>query len=386
MTDKTTKPQRDILFITGTRADFGKLKPLMERVESAQDFNCRVFVTGMHMLARYGSTVREVEKAGFASIHQYINQDGAAPSQMDIVLADTVRGISHYVREFRPDLIVVHGDRIETLAGAIVGALNNILVAHVEGGELSGTVDELIRHAVTKLAHLHFVANEEAKRRLIQMGETESSIYVIGSPDIDVMLFGALPSLQEVLDHYAIPFSDYGILIYHPVTTEIGVLSMRVKEVVDGILGSGLNFVVIYPNNDHGSDIVMLALQCLNKDPSRFRCLPSMRFEAFLTLLQNARVIVGNSSAGIREAPVYGVPTINTGSRQFNRFHHPSIVNLPEDASDITQALGKNLPDRFPRSNHFGDGRSADKFALALEHPSLWAVGPQKQFKDVEGG
>src|SRR6266705_1787677 len=124
---------------------------------------------------------------------------------MDLVLANTVQGLGHFVREFPQDLIVVHGDRVETLAGAIVGALRNILVAHIEGGEVSGTVDELIRHAVSKLSHLHFVANTEFAERLVQMGENEDSVFVIGSPEIDIMLSENLPGLEEVRKHYEIP-------------------------------------------------------------------------------------------------------------------------------------------------------------------------------------
>ncbi len=182
----------------------------------------------MHMLARYGSTVNEITKAGFTRLYPHINQDGAVTSQMDLVLATTIQGLGHYIREFPPDLIVVHGDRLEALAGAAVGAFTNTLVAHVEGGERSGTVDELVRHAVTKLSHLHFVANDdEARLRLIQMGETSSSIFVIGSPDIDIMLSDALPGIDEVKEKYGIPFDEYAILIYHPVTTELPQLCRR---------------------------------------------------------------------------------------------------------------------------------------------------------------
>jgi len=143
------------------------------------------------------------------------------------------------VRENRPDLIVVHGDRVETLAGATVGALNNILVAHIEGGERSGTVDELLRHSVSKLSHLHFVAHEEARTRLRQMGELPESIFVIGSPDIDVMLADRLPPLEEVCRHYAVPFRDYAIFIYHPVTTELASLRRNIANTVGALRASG---------------------------------------------------------------------------------------------------------------------------------------------------
>ena len=372
-------PRRRILFLTGTRADFGKLKPLMRRVADDPRFDYDIFVTGMHMLARYGSTVNEIRKSGLKNLHTFINQDGSVTSQMDMVLAQTVQGLGYYIRESAPDLIVVHGDRVEALAGAIVGALNNVLVAHIEGGELSGTVDELIRHAVSKLCHLHFVANDHARRRLEQMGESTEAIFVIGSPDIDVMLSPDLPALDEILERYQIPFRHYCIAIYHPVTTEQHLLEMHAEAFVQGLLDSERNFVVIAPNNDQGSDTVRLRMGRLEASP-RCRMIPSMRFEHFLGLLRCADGIAGNSSAGIREAPVYGVPTINVGTRQKNRFQCASIRNVPEEASAVTSALGSL--ERHDPSWHFGRGDSAERFMQSLSAPSFWGTPRQKQFRD----
>ncbi|HKQ71031.1 MAG TPA: UDP-N-acetylglucosamine 2-epimerase [Polyangiaceae bacterium] len=374
-------PPRRILFITGTRADFGKLKPLISTIKSSPDFEYQIFATGMHMLARYGSTVHEITKGGFDRVFSFINQNHAIGAQMDLVLANTVQGISLFLREFPADLIVIHGDRVEALAGAIVGALNNVLVAHIEGGELSGTVDELLRHAVTKLSHLHFVANEEARRRLIQMGENPDAVHIIGSPDIDVMLSSDLPDIDEVKRKYTFDYDDYGILMYHPVTTEQERIARHADAVAAALERSGMNFIVIYPNNDAGSDVILTRFQEL-KQNSRFRLIPSMRFEYFLKLLKHATVIVGNSSAGIREAPVYGVPTINLGSRQHNRFSYPSILDLPEEEGAIASAL-RHLPTGITPSLHFGTGDSAKRFLGHLSSPSFWGTSRQKLFRDV---
>lgn len=372
---------RRILFLTGTRADFGKLKALIREVAGLEGFEYQIFATGMHMLARYGSTVSEIYRSGFDRVYPFVNQDALVNTQMDLVLAHTVQGLGHFVREYRPDLIVVHGDRVETLAGAIVGALGNTLVAHVEGGELSGTVDELVRHAASKLAHLHFVANEDARTRLLQMGERCESIFVIGSPDVDVMLSDDLPPLDIVRTRYEIPFTKYAILMYHSVTTELEQLGENAANVIAGVERSGKNFVVIYPNNDTGSDTILEALRQLHGHP-RFRLLPSMRFEYFLTLLKHAEAVVGNSSSGIREAPVYGVPTVNIGTRQSNRYSYPSIVNVSEEPEAIVRALAE-LPQSVEPSLHFGSGQSAKLFAAHLRDPGLWATPRQKQFVDV---
>ena len=378
------REKKKLLFLTGTRADFGKLKPLLQKVKASGDLDYAIFATGMHMLARYGSTVKEIGKAGFSRVYTYINQDATATSGMDQILASTIQGLSYYVREHRPDLIVVHGDRVEALAGAIVGAMNNVLVAHVEGGERSGTVDELVRHAVTKLAQVHFVANEEARGRLIQMGEDPAAIFVIGSPDVDVMLSGELPGLAEVKKKYAIDFPRYGIFTYHPVTTELATLPRNIEATLDGILASGMNWVAIYPNNDAGSEVVMRALHKIAELPC-VRLIPSMRFEYFLTLMKHAQVVCGNSSAGIREAPVYGVPTVNVGTRQNERYDYPSIVHVREDKTAISRALAR-LPQGIEPSLHFGEGRSAEMFLDRLRDPHFWTTPRQKLFRDLLPG
>lgn len=372
---------RKIVFLTGTRADFGKLKPLINRVEKSDLFECYVFVTGMHTLSRYGSTFHEVEKQGYKNIFVYMNQ--TITTDADVILANTIVGFGNFVKEVAPDMIVVHGDRVETLAGVIVGSLNNILAAHIEGGELSGTVDELIRHAATKLAHIHFVSNEEAKRRLLQMGENESSIFVIGSPDIDIMKSEDLPTLHETKEWYEITFDKYAIFIYHPVTTEIGTLDTDIKEVVSALIESGRNYVVIYPNNDKGSDIILREYKRL-ENRNNFRVLPSLRFEFFLTLLANARFMIGNSSAGVREAEVYGVPAINIGSRQANRSKSKNIINVDNNNESIIKAIHKAESMKFEPVSHFGSGDSDKRFYEIMTSERIWKIPVQKQFFDLQ--
>lgn len=372
---------KKILFISGSRADFGKIKKLIEKVKAEEGLSYQIFATGMHMLKQYGSTVHEIKKAKLSNIFSFMNQDGVVSSQMDYVLAQTITGLGFYVREFEPDLILVHGDRIEALAGAIVGVLNNIPVGHIEGGEISGTVDELLRHAVTKLSHVHFVANKEARKRLIQLGEGQKNIHVIGSPDIDVMLSNDLPSMEQVRTKYKINFKEYAIFNYHPVTTELKKIRKNIEAIVDALLESGLNYVVIYPNNDHGSEIIMDALALLKKHPC-FRLLPSMRFEYFLTLLKNSSAMVGNSSAGIREAPVYGIPVVNIGSRQHGRHSNQTIVNISESKEMVLKALVE-LPLELKPSYYFGTGNSAEKFIKIIKSKKFWKVDLNKQFKDL---
>lgn len=372
---------KKILFLSGTRADFGKLKSLMQICEDSPLFNIQIFVTGMHMHHLYGYTVKEIEKSGFKNIYKYINYTSEA--SMDLTMAKTIEGLSSYVKEERPDLIVVHGDRVEALAGAIVGALNNILVAHIEGGEVSGTIDELIRHSVSKMSHTHFVSNDLAKKRLLQMGEKEASIYTIGSPDIDIMFSDKLPKIAFVKEYYSIPFDSFSILMFHPVTTEYEMMKEAALNLIEAAMESKLNYVVVFPNNDYGSNHILSAFEMI-RDHSNFRVFPSLRFEYFLVLLKNCEFIIGNSSAGIREAPHYGVPTINVGSRQNNRALHTEIINTDYTKKDITEAIKKtSLTGKYLPKNLFGIGDSNQKFLNILLNADFWEISKQKVFNDI---
>ncbi len=373
--------KKKIVFLTATRADFGKLKPLIGKIENSKFFECNIFATGIHTLSKYGSTINEIRKERYKNIYAYINQNDT--DKMDIILSNTILGFSHYISELCPDMIVVHGDRIEALAGAIVGSLNNILVSHIEGGELSGTIDETIRHAITKLSHLHFVANSKAKKRLIQLGEKNSHVFEIGSPDIDIMLSKDLPSLESLKKRYNINFKSYAIFIYHPVTTELDKLSNNVINVVSALIQSNKNYVVLYPNNDMGSDIILKEFERI-KNKANFKILPSMRFEYFLTLLKNSNFIIGNSSAGIREAPVYRVPTISLGTRQHGRSINKQIINIDEKITDILQAIENADNKKINLVKEFGKGNSCEKFYETLLNKEIWNISPQKMFVDID--
>ena len=371
--------KRKIVFLTGTRADFGKLKSLMYKIKNDDEFELHIFVTGMHMLSKYGYTCEEVVSANFENIYKFINQN--VSDSMDHILAKTISGLSDFIREIKPDMIVVHGDRVEALAGAAVGTLNNILVGHIEGGEVSGTVDELIRHAVSKLSHIHFVSNDTAKLRLVQLGERLDNIHVIGSPDIDVMNSKNLPAIVKVKQYYGFEFGEYGILIFHPVTTELEALRSQIRTVVDQVIASKMNFIVIYPNNDIGTDIILDEYSRLEELP-QIRIYPSMRFEYFLTSLKNAQFIMGNSSTGVREAPHFGVPSIDFGTRQHNRVKCDTVLNVLIEPDAIKQALFEASIMNKRASQPFGNGGSDEKFHTIVKRSTFWAVGVQKSFVD----
>lgn len=371
---------KKILFLTGTRADFGKIKSLISILEEQPEFEVFVTVTGMHLQEEYGYTLLEIQRCGYKNIHTF--QNHTHETTMDLTLAKTIEGLSAYMKTINPDMIVVHGDRVETLAGAIVGSLNNILVAHIEGGEISGTVDELIRHSVSKLSHIHFVSNAEAAKRLEQMGEIQKSIFTIGSPDIDLLFSDTLPSLELAKEYYQLFFETYAIVMFHPVTTEIKEMERYANNFVNALLADSHNYIVVFPNNDLGSQIILDAYERLKGNP-RFRIFPSLRFEYFLALLKNSQFIIGNSSAGIREAPYYGIPIINIGTRQQNRAVHADIINVDYEEKNISEALRiidfHQVQETDP---DFGEGNSAELFLASLQDDKIWQMNHQKQFRD----
>lgn len=372
---------KKIVFLTGTRADYGKIKSIIKILSKDKDFLINVYVTGMHLLSKYGSTYKEIEKDNTKNI--YLSKPIPNTKGMDEILAENIIQFSKYIKEIKPDMIFVHGDRVEALSGAIVGALNNIYVSHIEGGEVSGTIDESIRHAISKLSNFHFVSNDYSKKNLIQMGEDEHNIFVVGSPDIDIMLKNNF-NIKDIKKQYDVSFEHYGICIYHPVISEIKELKNNIKHVVDAIIDSKLNYIVIYPNNDNGSNIILKEYERFKKN-NNIKIFPSIRFEYFLTLLKNADFVIGNSSLGIRESGVYGIPTINIGSRQNGRYNLDLQKNLccvNENYEDIINALN-HLQKHQHKNILFGKGDSDKKIYKILKDKDIWEVNIQKKFISI---
>ena len=366
-----------ILFISNTRADYGKIKSVILGCE--KKFKTYIFVTGMHLLKEYGSTyIQLLKDCKKTEIYRYKNQ--TKNLTQDIILANTIYGFNKYLKKIKPDLIITHGDRIETLAAAISGSVNNFLVTHIEGGELSGTIDEHLRHSISKLSHLHFVSNQSAKKRLSQMGEKKNSIFETGSPDLDIMKDRNLPSISDVKKRYKINFKDYIISIFHPVTTELSQLSSQTNIYFNALRNSDKKIILIYPNNDPGSKIILNQILKFKKNKN-IKIIKSMRFEYFLRLLKECKLIIGNSSSAIREAPFYGVPTINVGSRQNQRaLNIKSIFNVNFDTFKILKKINYLYGQKFKKNYSFGRGNSTQKILKILNSKSFWKTSLQKKF------
>ncbi|MCC6242661.1 MAG: UDP-N-acetylglucosamine 2-epimerase (hydrolyzing) [Gemmatimonadaceae bacterium] len=370
---------RKLLFVTGTRADFGKLEPLAQAAQT-DGFQISFFITGMHMMKRYGETRFEVKRFPQAEHFEFVNQrEGDA---QDFVLSKTILGFSDFLHEHRPDLVVIHGDRVEALAASIVCAMRYIPSAHIEGGEVSGTIDESIRHCNTKLCTHHFVSSTAARQRLLAMGEPPAAIYCIGSPELDTHARPSGVTLDQVKERYAIPFDDYGIVIFHPVTSERQTMFAQTKALFERLVDCGRNFVVILPNNDPGTDDIFSVLATLPTE--RFRQIPSMRFNYFSELLRHASAIVGNSSSGVREAPFLGIPSLDVGTRQSNRAQSTSVRTCTAfDTAVIGEFLQQNWGQKGARDTAFGSGSAAVEFLHVLRNEDFWERPLQKAFYDA---
>ena len=367
-----------LLFITGTRADYGKLEPLAAAARDA-GFEITFFVTGMHLMRRYGNTAHEVHKFQGATIHEFINQADGDPH--DLILAKTIMGFSDWIKEFPPDLVVVHGDRVEAIATALVCATNYIPCAHIEGGEVSGTIDELYRHCVSKLCRYHFVSSEKARLRVLKLGEAEADVFPIGSPELDIHKAPSGVTLQAVKDYYDIPYADFGIVVFHPVTSERDTIGRQAGALFRELQDSGRSFVVISPNNDPGSDQIFKVIEGL--PAGRFRHIPSLRFAYFSELMRHASAVIGNSSMGVREAPFLGIPSLNIGTRQMNRAEAPSVVHCQgTDCDGIRAFLRDHWGRRQPPDQSFGSGNAARRFVEILQQPAFWVRPLQKEFHD----
>jgi UDP-N-acetylglucosamine 2-epimerase (hydrolysing) len=378
--EKNEKCRKKLLFVTGTRADFGKMKPLAIAARDA-GHGVTFFVTGMHMLRRYGLTKLEVARLEGIERAEFVNQQEG--DTQDRVLASTISGFSAYIAEERPDLVIIHGDRVEALATALVCAINYVRCVHVEGGEVSGTIDEVYRHCNTKLCTAHLVSSVDAKRRVIRLGESPRRVFVMGSPELDAHLRPSGVSIDEVRERYEIPWADYGIAIFHPVTSEADTMADQAAAFFGALEASGRNFAVIAPNNDPGSMAIFDVMEGLPE--SRFRVIPSMRFAYFSELLRNAGAMVGNSSAGVREAPFLGLPSLDIGTRQTNRSSAASITSAAAmDTATIKRFLKDTWGHRFKADTAFGAGNAALRFVQLLEADALWALPKQKQFFDGE--
>ena len=364
--------KRKILYITGTRADYGLMKSVLREVENHSHLNLEIVATGMHLMPEFGMTINEIKKDGFR-IHEIdATYEKDNKESMANFIGKFIQLLTKKAREIKPDIIMLLGDRGEMLAGAIVGAYLTIPVAHLHGGEITSTVDEFSRHAITKLAHIHFPATENSAERIIQMGEDPANVFVVGAPGLDTILNKNLIEPTELSEKYNLDLSKSILLVVqHPVTTEVEDAPNQIRETLDVVVELKHQTILIYPNADAGGRRMIETIKEYEKYLyiKTFRSIPH---KEYLSLMKITSVMVGNSSSGIIEAPSFGLPVVNIGSRQEGRQRAENVIDVEYDKEEIKAAIKKALYDEEFKEkvknckNPYGDGKAGVRIADIL--------------------
>lgn len=364
---------RKIVYLTGSRADYGLFSQALRRINEHPTLDLALIVTAMHLAPEFGQTVQIVEQDGFpiaARVATLLASDDGGSMARAIGLA--ILGLTQALESIRPDVLIVLGDRGEMLAGAIAAAHLNIAVGHVHGGEISGTIDESVRHAITKLAHFHFPSTEENARRIVQMGEDPWRVHTVGAPGLDYLASVEPMRREELEADLDLDLSQPVLLMtQHPVTTEVEAAADQMRTTLDAIAAVGAQTVITYPNADAGGRAMADVLEEYAPLPF-LRLRPTLGQRRYVSLLRHAAAMVGNSSSGIIEAPFFGLPVVNIGSRQEGRQRAENVLDVPHDHDAIAQAIRATLTDegliRRARActNPYGDGRAGERIAATL--------------------
>jgi GDP/UDP-N,N'-diacetylbacillosamine 2-epimerase (hydrolysing) len=359
---------RKILYVTGTRADFGLMRRTLQQAANDKRLDVSVCVTGMHLLPEYGETVREIEAAGLRIAARIpVRLDGSSGAVMARALAAELAGMVDAFERERPDIVVVLGDRGEMLAGALAAIHLNIPIAHLHGGELSGTVDEPIRHAISKLSHYHFVATQGARERLIRMGERPENIMVSGAPGLDGLEEVKTASRADLCGQYGInPAGRVALMVFHPVLQEAAQAGRQAESILTALQQAQCQALCLMPNSDAGGMQVREVLRSWSGTRG-IKTADHLLRDEYLSWLTVADVLVGNSSGGIIEAASFGLPVVNIGSRQQGRERNANVVGAGYDADAIYAALEMAMNSgRRPGANIYGDGRAGERIVNGL--------------------
>ena len=364
---------RKVCYITGTRADFGLMQSTLQRIQQSETLDLSLIVTGMHLLPEYGLTVAQIEAAGLPIAARVAVEDGLPTGAlMARNVGRMLIGFVEALEKIAPDIVVVLGDRGEMLAGALAAIHLDIPVVHIHGGERSGTVDEPVRHAISKLAHFHFVATDESKTRLVRMGEVADRISVVGAPGLDDLKQAVLTGREKLCaDAGFDPAGPVALLVYHPVLQEAGMSAGHTAHIVDAVLAKGFQIMAIKPNSDAGSAGVRKVLEA-RASAGDIALATHLPRPEFLSWLAACDVLVGNSSSGIIEAASFGTPVVNIGSRQNLRQRNANIIDCAVDRGGLDEALTRALAVvRCDCNNVYGDGRAGERIASLLTQIDL---------------
>jgi UDP-N-acetylglucosamine 2-epimerase (non-hydrolysing)/GDP/UDP-N,N'-diacetylbacillosamine 2-epimerase (hydrolysing) len=359
---------RKICVITGTRADYGILSPVMNEIKSTPGLKLSLVVTGMHLMKEFGYTIREIKKDGFKICEKVgISYKEDTPEAVANSIGLAISKFSKVFAKIKPDIILTLGDRGEMLAAAIVGNYMNIPVAHIHGGEISGHVDGVLRHAITKISHIHFPATKNSRERILSLGEDHWRIFVAGAPALDKILKMNYSSKKELHKKYNLEEGEKLILVLqHPVSTQVKVAAGQMKNTMEAVSYFKLPAIVIYPNADAGGRKMISVINKYKKYHFIKVC-KSLPHKDYLGLLRIATVLVGNSSSGIIEALCFNLPVVNIGIRQEGRERGANIIDAQSDKKKIIKAINKALHTKIKKyKNPYGNGQASRRIAKVL--------------------
>jgi UDP-hydrolysing UDP-N-acetyl-D-glucosamine 2-epimerase len=369
---------RKVCVVVTARPSYSRIKSALKAIQARPDLELQLVVAASALLDRYGMAVRHIDEDGFQiAARVYMVLEGENLATMAKTTGLGILELATALDNLKPDVVITIADRYETLATAVAASYMNIPVAHVQGGEVTGSIDERVRHAVTKLSDLHFVATEKAAERVIRMGEDPATVKVTGCPSIDLA--------SEILNDPTLnfnPIDKYGgvgpdldltkgylVVMQHPVTTEWEQARQHVVETLSAVRDNGLPALWFWPNVDAGSDGTSNGIRAFRETerPSNIRFFKNMAPLDFLRLIHNSRCLLGNSSVGIRECSLLGVPVVNVGSRQSGRDRGGNVLDADYDRRCIGNALDRHMSNgRYPRNTLYGDGHAGQRIAELL--------------------
>lgn len=378
--------KRKILYITGNRADYGFMQPVLKKIHEHPSLDLEVIVTGMHVMKEFGNTITLIEKDGY-KIHKISAKFDSTSKSVIIFLSVFLEGLGKKIGVIHPDIILVAGDRAEMLGGAIVASYYSLPIAHVSGGDVTSTIDEHVRHAITKLSHIHFPYTQLSADRIFKMGEDRWRIHMVGSPGVYQMLHLELTPKKELAKKYNLDLTcPYILMIQHPVTLESDEAPEQIRRTLSAIAELDIQTILVYPNADEGGLQMIHVIEKYAQNPNiqTFKSIPS---KDFFSLMKHAGVMVGNSSSGIVEAPSYHLPVINIGSRQAGRERGENVLDVDYNSQEIIQAIKTTLFDEKFRTriqkckNPYDQGDAALKIADVLASVVIDKKLLQKQLR-----
>jgi len=377
--------------VTGTRAEYGILYWLLEEIQDRPSLELQLLVTGTHLSPEFGMTIDQIEEDGIQiSERLEILLSADTGTAVSAAIGLGVISFASAFERLKPDILVLLGDRFESLAAAIAAMVARIPIGHIAGGIRSeGAIDEAIRHSITKMSHLHFTAMEPYRDRVIQLGEQPNQVFVTGTPSLDGIRQMRLLERSELEQALDVELdSRYLLVVYHPVTLEFQTAGWQMDQLLSALAKSGRKCIFMMPNSDTGGRVIFSKIQEYVDQDSSSKVFVNLERVVYLNLMRHAAAMVGNSSSGIVEAPSFGLPVVNVGDRQRGRNHAENVIDCGNQSEEIVQALERALDPAFKELaagcvNPHGDGYSSRRIVDLLENAELGEGALKKSFFDI---